>query len=203
MDFYFLICGAFAILIPFGVFEKILKINKLNRYFLSLFLIISCILNAVGSVKIYNMNISLNLFLYLIAFVVVFLRQKRVKPIISTILTSLIVIAFVVCYNAINFSAFEYAYVQPYVYVALFLGVILNFVCADFKSCFCGVFLGTVLSEFIFYEMSIAMSEEVLFLGTSFTITFTFLSTASFCLINAILYAVKYMKTKKQEKVET
>ena len=203
MDLYFLLCGAFSILVAFGIFEKVLKINSLNRYFLSLFLIISCILSAVGSIKIYNINISLNLFLYLLVFIIVFLKQKKVKNVISTILTSLIVIAVVVCYNALNFSSFEYAYVQPYVYIALFLGFILNFVCSNFKSCFCGVFLGTVLSEFIFYEMSIAMSEEIMNLGSSFTITFTFISTISFCFINAIFYAVKCIKSKKQEKIET
>ena len=110
MDFYFLICGTLAILISFGVFESILKINKLSRILLSIFLILSCVFDAIGAINILNINVSLNLILYFVMFVVLFAMQKSIRGIISTILTSLIIISVLVCYNALNLEIFEYAY---------------------------------------------------------------------------------------------
>ncbi len=203
MDLYFLICGTLAILISFGVFESVLKTNKLSRFLLSIFLILSCVFDAIGTVNILNVNISLNLILYFIMFVVLFAMQKSIKGIISTILTTLIIISVLVCYNALNLEIFEYAYVQPFVYVAIVVGIILYYVCPNINSVFCGTLLGSILFELIFHQMSWTNVNQTLNLGGDVAITFTFVCVLSYCLFNSLVLGIKYLKTKKQEKIKT
>ncbi len=203
MDLYFLICGTLAILISFGVFESVLKINKLNRFLLSIFLILSCVFDAIKAINILGVNVSLNLILYFVMFVVLFAMQKSIKGIIATILTSLIIISVLACYNAINLEMFEYAYVKPFVYIAIIVGIILYYICPNINSVFCGTLLGAILFELIFHQMSWNYVNQTLNLGGDVAITFTFVCVLSYCLFNSLVLGIKYLKTKKQEKIKT
>lgn len=202
MDFYFLICGTLAILISFGVFESILKINKLSRFLLSIFLILSCVFDAIGAINILNINISLNLILNFVMFVVLFAMQKSIRGIISTILTSLIIISVLVCYHALNLEIFEYAYVQPYIYIAMIVGLILYYVCPNINSVFCGTLLGSILFELIFHQMSWSYVDQTLNLGGNVAISFTFICSLSYCLFNSFVKGIKFLKSRKKENLK-
>ena len=202
MDLYFLLCGTLTILISFGVFEKVLKSVKLNRWLVCCFLLLSCVFSAIEGIKIYGMNISLNLILYGILFIFLFFKQRTAKSFISCLIASLLVIAVLVCYRAINLSGFEYAYVQPYVYVAIVFGIVIYYLCPNFYSAFCGVFLGNVVFELLFHELSLSYSNEILQLGSTLNVTFTFVCMIVFSLFSFFASSVKSLKNrKKQEKV--
>ena len=129
--------------------------------------------------------------------------QKSIKGIIATILTSLIIISVLACYNAINLEMFEYAYVKPFVYIAIIVGIILYYICPNINSVFCGTLLGAILFELIFHQMSWNYVNQTLNLGGDVAITFTFVCVLSYCLFNSLVLGIKYLKTKKQEKIKT
>ena len=68
MDLYFVLSGTLAILCLFGVFESILKICCLNRWIVSIFLVTTSVFSVIGDVTVFNINFSLNLFLYVYTF---------------------------------------------------------------------------------------------------------------------------------------
>lgn len=203
MDLYFLISGTLAILFAFGVFEKTLKINKLNRFFVVCFLLLTCVFDAIGNINILNVTLSLNLILYMVVFVILFVLQKNLKSFIATVLTSLIIVAVFYCYNALNMETFEFAYVKPYVYLALVLGFVLYTICPSMNSTFCGTLLGSIVFELTFFQMSFKVVEQTLMLGGDFTIAFTLYVTISYGICSCVSYMIKKIKSKKQEKVKT
>lgn len=203
MDLYFVLSGTLAILCLFGVFESILKICCLNRWIVSIFLVTTSVFSVIGDVTVFNINFSLNLFLYVIAFILLLTRLKNVKNILTIILTASITLAILVSYKAINFSEFEYALIQPYVYVALLVGLVLCFICKNTSSAFCGTLIGSVLFEIIFFQMSIDSYTKPLVLGSDLIIAYTFICSISYIFFFGISTVFKSIKQRKQEKIET
>ena len=197
MDLYFVIAITLGILTLFGVFESVLKSNNLNKYVVSIFLFLSAILGFMGQVNLFSINLSLNLILYVLVFVYFFIKQRSIKSIVSCIVTTMIVIALMVCYNSIDLTTFEYSFIQPFVYVALCLGMFLCFLCPDAKSVFCGTFLGAIIFEYAFHEISFKVTSEMLSLGSGFAITFTLITLISYCILHFISAKVKIYKERK------
>ena len=203
MNLYFLISGTLAILISFGVLSIVLKANKLDRIILSAFLILSCVVSVMGNISLLGISLSINFLVYFLFFVLLFFQQKSIKAYLATILSALIVIAVMMCYNAINLSNFEFSLIQPYVYVALVIGIVLFYICPNYKSAFCGTFLGFVCFELLFHELSASFVSENLVVGGTQCILMTFVSLISFCLYATFVYFIKAISSRKKEKVET
>lgn len=199
MGLYFIISGTLAILVSFGVFEGVLKANNIKRLFASIFLIISCILSTFNKVNIFGAEISINIILYLFVTIVMFFKQKTIKSYISLILSGLLVISVLTFYNALNLSSFEFSTVQPYVYVAIFMGVVLNYVCTNFKSSFVGTFIGCLVFELLFYNLSLSFTAQNLTIGSDQTMLFTIVSAIAYCMFNYFVYLARSIKNRKKE----
>ena len=200
MDFYFLTCGTLFILTLFNVFESVLKANKLNRWLTALVFLLSAVFAVVGDINIIGLNISLNLILYIVCFAYLLIKNFKIKSLLFMLIACLITISVLVCYNAINFENYIFAFVQPYVYFALGMGIVLYYVCNNVSTAFCGTLMGVVLFEYVFHKTSIKLLEETLVLGKQYCLTFTLISMLSYCLINTFVYILKGIKIRKQQK---
>ena len=198
MDLYFLISGTLAIFAAFGVFEKVFKVNNIKRGFAAIFLAVSCVLSAVGDLSIFGVKINLCILLFMFISVVLLFTQKTLKDYMVVVLAILLVVAVLTFYNALNLSEFEYSYIQPYVYVALFIGFIFNYVCTNFKSAFVGTFIGCLTFELLFFKLSLLYTNQSLTIGSNLTLVFTLTTSVSYCLFNFIVYIFKSLKSRKK-----
>lgn len=204
MSLFFLISGALAILISFGVFENVLKVNNIKRSFAAIFLIFSCALSAIGKVNIFGVETNLCMVLFAIVATVLLFTQKSLKDYLFVVLSGLLIIAVLTFYNALNLTSFEYSYIQPYVYVALFMGIVFNYVCTSFKNAFVGTFVGCLTFELLFYKLSLMYTNQSLMIGTDLTLIFTLLTVVSYCLFGFVTYGIRAVKSrKKSQKVKT
>lgn len=203
MDLYFILSGTLFILCVFGVFEKFLKYCQLNRWMVSGFLFLSTIFSVIGNISISGTSVSFNLFLYIVAFLILFIRKNSPKGILFVLLTFLTTIAVLVCYNAVNLSSFEYAFIQPYVYVSIVLGFLFSLFCQNFSSAFCGTILGSIIFEIIFHQLSVNSYNEALIIGNDFSITYTLICSVSFIFFYGFNSLLKTIKQRKREKIKT
>lgn len=200
MSFYFVLSGTLAILTAFGVFESFIKKSGVNRFFVALFLLVTAVLSLFGNIEIGGYGISLNLFVYAIAFIVLLTKLKSVKGILAAFISCLIILAFLVCYNAFDLSNFEYNFVQPYIYLALLCGCILAFICPNVSSVFCGTLLGGLIFEVAIYNINLDLGMANLQIGGELALTCTLLCCVSYALFFGLKQLFVNFRLKKQSK---
>lgn len=177
MDFYFVICGSLAILSIFNVFENSLKVLHLNRFFVFSFSIVSMIFSLIGNLYLGEIAINLNIFLYGLVLIWSLVTQTKLKNIVYIFIIASITIACFIVHNLVGLSAYDYLYVLPIAYFALFIGFIFAFCIYNLKIVFAGLTLGAILFE-VFNFVSVDM-EYVL--GSMFLLEFVIVGTLSYC----------------------
>ena len=196
MDFYFILCGALAILCAFNVCENILKTNDINRFFATLFLISSCVLSMCGYFKIFDVEISYVMALNLLVYVYYFLTLKHIKNYLFAGLTSLIIIAILMCYFAFNFDI-SYIFTDPIIFVSIPIGIVCNFICSNFKTFFIGSLLGIICFEVIYFEVS--TFGTTLEIGALNLMEFLLVSLVSYSVCFFVKQSVKRLKHNKKQ----
>lgn len=199
MNLSFVLMGVLSILCAFGVFESILKICGLNRLLVSLFFLVGAVLSLFGSINIFGYEISLNIFNFTLVFVILLPKLKNAKNIISMLLCSLIILATFVCYNAFDLTNFEYNFVQPYVYMAIILGIIFSIFVKNISSVFCGSYIGSIIFEIVAFDMFGKNMETNFLLGGEMMVT----SIIIICLTYAIFFWLKNFVTNLKLKKKT
>ncbi len=201
MNLNFLICGALCILVLFGVFSSVLKFYGINRWMCIMFLLLSCIFSVIDSIKMFGIEISLNAFLFIMLFVLYFLKIGKVKEYFKLILLSLCIVAVLLCYKTFDHGDFDFSFVGTYVYVALALGFLLAFIFGEISTVFCGITLGTILFDVLFVEFSQNLQSQTFVLFETKSVIFILTSVISFCPCNFIFCKLFRKKANKSGQI--
>lgn len=197
MNFYIITSIVLTILLLFSVGESIAKSNNVNRYFLIAFLILSAICFCIPPISIFGYLFNPCYFIYLFAFIYMISKIRSFKDLFKTIFLTLIILAVCVCYNAINTTKFEYAFVQPYLFVAFLLGC----VCIGFSQkehvVFSSFFLGVTLSEVISKDIFLLRATETFMLGENRFACIMLMGILGFAIAKQIVCVVLYFKNKR------
>ena len=200
MNLTFVIMGTLTILTAFGVFESILKVCGLNRFFTCIFFLIGTVFSLLGTVNIFGHEISFNLFNYFIVFVLLMTKIKNIKSFVSAIICCMVIIVAFTCYNALNLTEFEYDFIQPYVYMSLVIGIIFSLFSNNIGSVFCGAFVGGIIYELISSKMFGASVESSLTLGGQMMTQCILVLCVTFAILFALKIFVSNLKLKKKSK---
>ena len=149
MDFYVVLCVCLAILLTFSVGESFLKQANIKKYNVIAFLLLSVLFAYLPNIKLWGIEINLNFVLYFAGFVFMFFKTKSVKDIIKMFITFCVSLTLSVCYNSLNFLQFEFAYFQPYIILAIAIGVICSMTTIKYNTIYCGLFGAVFVSELI------------------------------------------------------
>ena len=145
MEFYSVFCICIFILLLFSVGESILKITKLKKRFIIIFVFISVLFYWMPAINLDIFKLSLNFMLYFIVFMCCVLKTNKLKEFGRILLISLITLAFCVCYNSLNLLKFEFSYFQPYLILAGVLGGLCATLTNNNQTSFAGLFVGVTI----------------------------------------------------------
>ena len=198
MDLYFYLSGTLFILTAFGVFENIFKMCKINRFFATIFFLISSILYLLPSVNIFGIYFNLNIFLYIFVGIFQLFKKSCLKNILGGVLVFFVTIAVLVCYSATGLLH-DCIFVQPLFYVAMFVGSLLVCFCKSFSSMFLGSVFGSLAFELVTLDVQKYILDEVVFFDINI-ISYILISGILYCLVFAIFCYAKSYKMKRQQK---
>ena len=198
MELYFYICGIFAILSLFGVFESFERSCGLNRWFVCVFFVLSMIFSVVPNIEISNFYVNLNLFLFIFVTFCFVVKKNTVRGIVSAFIVCLITIALFVCLSAANFSS-EFAFVKPYFYVAIVSGIMGYFLCTNFYNMFVGTFVGVELCEIVMHNIFLNVDERFIFANID-TLTYVIVCAITYVVIFGMVNMINAIKIKRIKK---
>lgn len=149
MTFAFILLGVLIILTIFNVGESVYKkLNIKKRHLLTL-LIITMILYFLPNIKINGITFTwAGFFLPLIFSIIVILKTKKAKEYFKMFVMALVSFSLNIVYNLITFDVYESAIFQPYLILAIILGIV------PFLSptrLYASNFVGLISAEIIFY----------------------------------------------------
>ena len=199
MDLYFYLCGTMLILSAFGVIEHTLKINKINRIFITLFFLLNLIFYFLPNIYLFGINFNLNIFLYIFVCVLQLFKKNSLKSFFSCVLVCVVTISVLVCYNAIC-PVCEYSFVTLLVYISLAMGGLLFCICkSSFSAMFVGTTLGAICFEIVTLDLQKYVLQDLVFFDTNI-MTYILCSCLSYCFVCSVVYMIKSIKLKKEQK---
>lgn len=152
MTFSFILTGVLLILVCFNVGESIYKKLNLRKKFLLLVLIITLILYFVPSTRIHGITFTwVGFVLPLIFSILTLTKIKHIRTVLPMLVALLISFALNIIYNLITFDVYESAILQPYILLAIILGIGLLFVAQTPSRMYASMFFGLISAEIVFY----------------------------------------------------
>lgn len=152
MTFSLILTGVLLILVCFNVGESIYKKLNLKKRVLILFLTLTLILYFVPKITIAGVSFGWTGFvLPLIFSIMAIAKTKRLKSFLRMIVAVLLSFALNIVYNLITFDVYESAILQPFVFLAILMGVGLLFIVQTPSRLYASMFVGIILSEIVFY----------------------------------------------------
>ena len=152
MTFSLILTGVLLILVCFNVGESIYKKLNIKKTVLVLFLSLTLALYFVPNINIAGVSFGWTGFvLPLIFSIMAIAKTKRLKTFLRMIVATLIAFALNIVYNLITFDVYESAILQPYVFLAIFMGIGLLFVVQTPSRLYASMFVGIILAEIVFY----------------------------------------------------
>ena len=98
-----------------------------------------------------------------------------------------------------DLTNFEYNFVQPYVYMAIILGIIFSIFVKNISSVFCGSYIGSIIFEMVSFDMFGQNMETNFLLGGEMMVT----SIIIVCLTYAIFFWLRNFITNLKLKKKT
>lgn len=152
MTFSLILSGVLLILVCFNVGESIYKKLNLRKKYLILFLVLTLILYFVPSIKIASVSFTFVGFVLPLVFsVMTIVKTKRLKTFLRMTIAFLISFALNIIYNLITFDVYESSILQPYILLAIILGMGLLFVVQTPSRMYASMFFGLISAEIVFY----------------------------------------------------
>lgn len=200
MNFSLLILCVSFILILFSVGESVYNQLKVKRLFILITVLALILFRLIPNITISSVQISVaNFILPLIISVFLCVSSLRsLKSWVRFFVSTLIVVTLTLVYNVIEFNIYEGAFVQPYVFLGLVLGLLSFLVCQNSKIVFASCISGLTISEIIFYKSRYGVyGFNNLVFGTEMMIC-TLLIAFIFSLLCQFAWRkIKYAKRKK------
>ena len=200
MDFYIVMCVCLIILVLFDVGESVLKNANIKKSRLLIFLILTVLLYFLPKISLGEVQVSLNFLLCCLGFLFMFFQLKNIKQIIKVFIVFCIALTLCVCYNSLNLLQFEFAYFQPYILLAIVIGVICSTTTNNHNTIYCGVFLAVSISELIRSNGIMFGEQNVFCLGDSQFLCLLMISLFSFMLCLHITTFIKKIKQNRHKK---
>ncbi len=149
MTFAFILLGVLIIMAIFNVGESVYKKLNIKKRHLVTLLIVTMILYFLPNVIINGITFTwVGFFLPLIFSVIVILKTKKTKEYFKMFVMALISFSLNIVYNLITFDVYESAIFQPYLILAIILGI-MPFIIPT--RLYASNFIGLILAEIIFY----------------------------------------------------
>ncbi len=198
MSLYSIISGVLFFLSAFGVFESFLRVNKINRFFVSIFFLFTFVISFLPDIYIWKFYVSPNLFLYLAAALFLLLRKNTLKGIIGGVVVFLTTITILVVYFATNLNL-QFTYVEPIAYLALVVGCVFVFSCDSFNNMFLGLLLGSIIFQLAKLSFGSFIFDDFVLFDNSI-LTFVLICSITYVFVKGILCALSSIKVKRQQK---
>ena len=152
MDYSSLILGVLFILVCFNVGESVTKKLLFKKLYLLIIILAMFICSFIAPISIGDWQISISGFI--IPFLISVYYLFKVGSLYSFLkigVAILLVTTLTLIYNVISFESFEYAYFQPYIFLAIVLGISAFFIAKTATNTFVALFFGYTLASVIHY----------------------------------------------------
>ena len=152
MEYSSLILGVLFILVCFNVGESVTKKLLFKKIYLLIIILAMFICSFIAPISISDWQISISGFI--IPFFISVYYLFKVGSLYSYLkvgVAILLVTTLTLIYNIISFESFEYAYFQPYIFLAIVLGITAFFIAKTATNTFVALFLGYTLASVIHY----------------------------------------------------
>lgn len=199
MAFSSLILGVLLILVIFNVGETVTKKLYLKKIYLIILLAISFISSFFNPFIIGNFSFSIAGFIIpLILSIYYLFKVGSVYSFLRVGVSTLLVTTLTLIYNSISYGDFEYNYLQPYMILALVLGLSVFFISKTPSNSYLSFFLGYSLSNTIhFLTKNLDYDYSFIELGGQQMLSMLLLSTVA-SLVGVYIYRkVKLMKKRR------
>ena len=152
MEYSSLILGVLFILVCFNVGESVTKKLLFKKIYLLIIILAMFICRFIAPISISDWQISISGFIIPLFISVYYLfKVGSLYSYLKVGVAILLVTTLTLIYNIISFESFEYAYFQPYIFLAIVLGITAFFIAKTATNTFVALFLGYTLASVIHY----------------------------------------------------